>query len=100
MIVPRLPGDGNEGAHGKPVKQLIVEFLMGESVGCGLAFVATNGLRGKAACSARRFVQGEGFGIDAEVVLRGLTDEGLRIHGACQVSVQIGAFGHVHKESV
>ena len=100
VIVPRLLGGGNKRAHGKYVDQLVVELLIGKSVGCGLALVATNRLRGQAAGRRRCFVKREGFGVDAEVVFRGLADEAFRVHGARQVRVQIGALGHVVKEGV
>ncbi len=100
VIVPRVPGGGNKGSHGEYVDQLVVELLVGESVGCPLAFFAANRLRGQTARHGRRLVENEGPGVDAEIVFRSLGDEAFGVHGARQVGVQIGALGHVVQEGV
>jgi hypothetical protein len=100
MIVPRLSGGGNKGAHGKGVDQLVIELLIAEGVGGRLAFFATNRLWGKTASGAVGLGKDQGFVVDAEIVACGLTDEGFCIHSARQVSVQIGALRHGLEESV
>ena len=100
VIVSRLLGGGNEGSHGKYVDQLVIELLVGESVGCALPLFATNRLRRQAAGHRRRLVKHQRFGVDAQIVFRRVADEAFRVHGACQVRVQIGALGHVVKEGV
>ena len=100
VIVPRLPGDGDEGSHGKRIDQLVIKFLVGKRVGGGHSFFAANRLWRQAARHGRGFVKHQGFGVDAEIVLRGVADEAFRVHGADQVHVQIGAFRHVVKKSI
>jgi hypothetical protein len=100
VIVPRLCRDGNKGAHGKSVYQLVIELLIGESIGSRLAFFAANRLRGKTASGAIGLRQYQGFGVDAEIVACGLTDEGFCVHSACQMRVQIGALRHVLEEGI
>ena len=100
VVVARLLGGGNKGAHGKGVDQLVIEFLLGEGVGGRLTFFATNRLRGKTASGAVGLEKDQSFGIDAKIVACGLTDEGFCIHSARQVGVQIGALRHGLEESV
>ena len=78
MIVPRLLGGGNKRPHGEYVDQLVVELLVGECVGGPHALVATNRLGGQTTGCGRCFIQGEGLGLDAEIVFRGLADEVFR----------------------
>jgi hypothetical protein len=100
VIVSRLRGGRDKRSHGKCVDQLIVELLVGQRVGGGLSFFATNRLRRQAAGHGRCFVKHQRFGVDAQVVFLSVADEAFCVHGARQVGVQIGALGHVIKESV
>ncbi len=100
VIVSRLLGGGDKRSHGKGVDQLVVELLVGERAGSALALFAADRLRRQTARHRRGLVKHQRFGVDAEIVFRSVADEALRIHGARQVGVQIGALGHVMKEGV
>ncbi len=100
VVVPRLPGGGNKRPHGEHVDQLVVEVLVGECVGGALALFPTNRLRRQTARCGRCLIKRKGLGVDTEIVFRCLTDEAFRVHRARQVSVQIGALGHIVQEGV
>ena len=61
--------------------------------------VCADGLRRDAASGAVRFEEAEGGGVDAEMVGGGVFEEGLRVDGAGEMHVQVGALGHLLRKA-
>ena len=98
MIVAAHTGGRNERAHRERVHQRIVEMLIFKRArNRGIAFAA-DGLRGDAARHRVGLEEGESIEIDAQFVVGAIANPRLRVHGARQMTMKVGAFGHAHEK--
>ena len=98
VIVAARAGDGNEAAHGERIDQFIVKMLIFKGLGGGDIAGFARGTFGGVVGFVFGFGEGERGGIDAELIFGGGANKGFGIDGAGEVTVQVGAFGHVGEE--
>ena len=92
LIVSGGAGAGDEGAHGDGIDHFVVEALVFEDGGGGDGAGRAGG--------GGRLLEGELCGVDAEVVLGRLAQEGLRVDRTREMHVQVGALGHFFEQCV